>query len=60
MPWYAMQNQSAEAKFATRFCEVQSIPYLVILDQDGNIITKNGKSDLMKMGNQAMEEWKNK
>lgn len=60
MPWYAMQNQSAEAKFASRFCEVQSIPYLVILDQDGNIITKNGKSDLMKMGDQAMEEWKNK
>jgi hypothetical protein len=55
-----MQNQSAEAKFATRFCKVQSIPYLVILDQDGNIITKNGKSDLMKMGTQAMEEWKNK
>ena len=60
MPWYAMQNQSAEAKFATSFCKVQSIPYLVILDQDGNIITKNGKSDLMKMGDQAMEEWKNK
>ena len=60
MPWYAMQNQSTEAKSASRFCEVKSIPYLVILDQDGNIITKNGKSDLMKMGNQAMEEWKNK
>ena len=60
MPWYAMQNQSTEAKFASRFCEVKSIPYLVILDQDGNIITKNGKSDLMKMGDQALEEWKNK
>ena len=60
MPWYAMQNQSTEAKFASRFCEVKSIPYLVILDQGGNIITKNGKSDLLKMGDQAMEEWKNK
>ncbi|MBL6827574.1 MAG: thioredoxin fold domain-containing protein [Opitutales bacterium] len=60
MPWYAMQNQSTEAKFASRFCEVKSIPYLVILDQDGNIITKNGKSDLMKMGDQALEVWKNK
>ena len=60
MPWYAMQNQSMEAKFASMFCEVKSIPYLVILDQDRNIISKNGKSDLMKMGDQAMEEWKNK
>ena len=60
MPWYAMQNQSTEAKFTSRFCEVKSIPYLVILDQDGKIITKNGKSDLLKMGDQAMEEWKNK
>lgn len=60
MPWYAMQNQSTEAKFTSRFCEVKSIPYLVILDQDGNIITKNGKSDLMKMGDQALEVWKNK
>ena len=60
MPWYAMQNQSTEAKFASRFCEVKSIPYLVILDQEGNIITKNGKSDLIKMGDQALEEWKNK
>lgn len=60
MPWYAMQNQSTEAKSASRFCEVKSIPYLVILDKHGNIITKNGKSDLLKMGDQAMEEWKNK
>ena len=45
MPWLAMKNQSVEAKHASKVSGVEVIPYLVILDNKGNIITKNGKKD---------------
>ena len=58
MPWLAMENQSSEAKHASKVAEVEFIPYLVILDKKGKIITKNGKNDLMKLGVNAMAHWK--
>ena len=58
MPWLAMKNQSIEAKHASKVSGVEYIPFLVILDQRGNIITKNGKSDLSKLGDEAFEFWK--
>ena len=58
MPWLAMKNQSIEAKHASKVSGVEYIPFLVILDQGGNIITKNGKSDLSKLGDEAFEFWK--
>ena len=58
MPWLAMKNQSVEAKHASKVSGVEYIPFLVILDKKGNIITKNGKSDLSKLGDKAFEYWK--
>ena len=58
MPWVAMKNKSAEAKHATKLTEVKSIPHLVILDNERNILTIDGKDDLVKMGEKALEHWK--
>ena len=58
MPWLAMENQSAQAKHASELSGVEYIPYLVILDSKGNIITKDGKNHVMKMGEKALEYWK--
>lgn len=58
MPWLAMKNQSVEAKHASKVSGVEVIPYLVILDNKGNIITKNGKKDLSNLGDGALEYWK--
>ena len=37
--------------------QVEFIPYLVILDSDGNVITKDGKKDIDSMGNAAFDYW---
>ena len=57
MPWLAMENQSAEAKVASKKLQVQYIPYLVILDPDGHVITKDGVSDVRSMGEGAFAHW---
>ena len=58
MPWLAIENQSAEAKHATKVARVEFIPYLVVLDEKGEIITKDGKSDILNIGEDALEHWK--
>ena len=58
MPWLAIENQSAEAKHATKVAKVEFIPYLVVLDEKGEIITKDGKSDILNIGEGALEHWK--
>ena len=58
MPWLAIKNQSTEAKHASKVAAVEFIPYLVILDEKGEIVTRNGKNDLLKLGEGAMEHWK--
>ena len=58
MPWLAMENQSSESKHASKVTGVEFIPFLVIVDQKGNIVTKDGKKDLAKWGDQALNYWK--
>ena len=58
MPWLAMENQSQEAKHASKVTGVEFIPFLVVLDQKGNIVTKNGKKDLAKWGDESLDYWK--
>ena len=57
MPWLAMENQSEEAKAASKNLQVQYIPYLVILAPDGRVITKDGVSDVRSMGGGAFAHW---
>ena len=53
MPWLAMENQSAQAKHASELSGVEYIPYLVILDSKGNIITKDGKKSCNENGREG-------
>ena len=57
MPWLALKNQSDAARDISVSLKVEFIPYLVIVDSDGNVITKDGKSDIDSMGNAAFDYW---
>lgn len=58
MPWFALKNQSEAARNLSLSLEVEYIPYLVVLDPSGNVITKEGKKDITTFGNNALESWK--
>ena len=58
MPWLAMKNQSPEAKQASKLSGVEFIPYLVVINSSGKIISKNGKAEISTKGFEAMEYWK--
>lgn len=57
MPWLAMKNQSFEARQASKISGVEFIPYLVIINSSGKIISKNGKAEISSKGSEAMEYW---
>ena len=57
MPWLAMENQSDAAKIASEKLKVQYIPYLVILDPEGNVVSKDGVSEIRAKGNDALKSW---
>jgi len=58
MPWLAMKNQSPEAIKISKSLGVPHIPYLVILDPDGKIVSKNGEKEITRLGNNAFTIWK--
>ena len=58
MPWFALENQSEAARNLSLSLDVEYIPYLVILDPQGNLITKKGKQDIASMGKNAFLSWK--
>jgi thiol-disulfide isomerase/thioredoxin len=57
MPWLAMENQSDAAKTASEKLKVQYIPYLVILDPERNVVSKDGVSEIRAKGNDALKSW---
>ena len=57
MPWLALINQSAPARKISSQLEVEFIPYLVVLNQDGKVLTKNGKNDVARLGEKAFSFW---
>jgi thiol-disulfide isomerase/thioredoxin len=58
MPWLAMKNQSPEAIKISKSLGVPHIPYLVILDSDGKIVSKNGEKEVSRLGKNAFAPWK--
>ena len=50
-----MENQSDAAKTASEKLKVQYIPYLVILDPEGNVVSKDGVSEIRAKGNDAIK-----
>jgi len=53
-----MKNQSPEAKQASKLSGVEFIPYLVVINSSGKIISKKGKAEISTKGFEAMEYWK--
>jgi len=57
MPWLSMINQSDAAKQASQSLGVQYIPYLVILDPEGQVVSKDGVKEIRTLKNAAMDSW---
>jgi thiol-disulfide isomerase/thioredoxin len=57
MPWLSMINQSDAAKQASKSLGVQYIPFLVILDPDGQVVSKDGVKEIRTLKNAAMDSW---
>jgi thiol-disulfide isomerase/thioredoxin len=59
MPWLSMINQSDEARQANESLGVKYIPFLVILDPSGNVVSKEGVKEIRALKNEAMNLWAN-
>jgi len=57
MPWLSMINQSDAAKQASQSLGVQYIPFLVILDPTGQVVSKDGVKEIRTLKNAAMDSW---
>ena len=57
MPWFSMINQSEEAKQASKKLKVQYIPYLVILDPAGRVVSKDGVKEIKSLKEGALDLW---
>jgi hypothetical protein len=60
MPWLAMKNQSEAARNISLSLDVEYIPYLVVLDPEGKVVTKKGKEDIASLGTDAFLSWQEK
>jgi nucleoredoxin len=58
MPWLALKNQSEKARELSLSLNVEYIPYVIVLDPDGNVVTKKGKEDIARLGPDALASWK--
>jgi nucleoredoxin len=57
MPWVSMPfGIEAKAELARKY-EVRGIPTLVILDEKGETITKDGRGDVASNGAAAFDKW---
>jgi hypothetical protein len=52
-----MINQSDAAKQASQSLGVQYIPFLVILDPTGQVVSKDGVKEIRTLKNAAMGSW---
>ena len=60
MKWYALAHGSDEANELKKKYEVRGIPSLVIVDAEGNTITKNGRGDVSGNPSGALASWQKK
>jgi nucleoredoxin len=57
MPWLAVKHQSDTAEELKQRFEVSGIPKLVIIDDDGELLTSNGRGDIDRFGEEAYDKW---
>ena len=61
MPWLTVDFAAEEARQSVneKF-SIRSIPTLAVLTHDGHIITKDGRADVSKLKEAALDQWKSK
>ncbi len=58
MPWLALPFEDSEGiKALKALFNVNGIPTLVIIDNKGNVISPNGRFDVVALGEKAFKEW---
>ena len=57
MPWLALPFGDDHKQALSKKYKVGSIPKLVIIDADGNLITENGRGDVTNHGDSAFSRW---
>lgn len=59
MTWPALPAGSYEANNLYSIFEVRGIPTLIIISPNGQVISKNGRNEVIQKKNSALNEWKN-
>jgi len=59
MPWPALPAGSYEANNLYSIFEVRGIPTLIIISPNGQVISTNGRNEVIQKKNSALNEWKN-
>lgn len=59
MPWLAFPQDHEKVKRFKEDYEITSIPALVVLTPDGQLVTKKGRHDVVKMQEDAFAVWNN-
>ena len=60
MPWPALPNNAEHANKLNDLFGVQSIPALIIVSPEGNVVSFRGRGDVATQGSAAFDEWLNK
>jgi nucleoredoxin len=57
MPWLALPFGDDHKQTLSEKYGVRGIPMLVIIDAEGELITKNGRGDVSSKGADTFEKW---
>ena len=57
MPWLAVRYGAERAAELSAHYRVQAYPTLVILDEEGKLLSYDGRGDVEKLGEEAYEGW---
>jgi nucleoredoxin len=58
MPWLALPFESEKkGELASRY-NVTGIPTLIVLDENGNTVSSEGRRDVMESGPKAFDLWR--
>ena len=58
MPWLAIDFNEKERTAFKNEMKVNGIPTLIVFDENGKIISKNARWDVVVLGSKAVEAWK--
>jgi len=60
-PWYAVPyDQQDQRDSLNEAFNIRGIPALLVLDKDGQVISKDGRSEIMKLKEKAFDTWEQK